>query len=166
MRPFGCPVNILNTLDHLGNGPNWLFDIDALTISMNYKPVMAGNQTNGNAVTKENINAGQDGKKIVPDQKYILLLLVTSDLLLSKSLKDSLDAGFKPSGKEVTMDSKHPENEDSEVPNTEKPRINQEQDANVNITNNINTVSPTVNAVDIEFNAIDENIVYGCIDDE
>ncbi|GJZ86279.1 putative ribonuclease H-like domain-containing protein [Tanacetum coccineum] len=29
-----------------GNGPNWLFDIDALTISMNYKPVVAGNQTN------------------------------------------------------------------------------------------------------------------------
>ncbi|GJU51478.1 hypothetical protein Tco_1221033 [Tanacetum coccineum] len=29
--------------------PNWLFDIDALTKSMNYKPVVAGNQSNGNA---------------------------------------------------------------------------------------------------------------------
>ncbi|GJS80685.1 ribonuclease H-like domain-containing protein [Tanacetum coccineum] len=29
-----------------GNRPNWIFDIDALTISMNYKPVIAGNQTN------------------------------------------------------------------------------------------------------------------------
>ncbi|GKF97897.1 retrovirus-related pol polyprotein from transposon TNT 1-94, partial [Tanacetum coccineum] len=80
------------------NGPNWLFDIDALTISMNYKPVVAGNQTNGNAGTKENIDAGQDGKKIVHDQKYILLPLVTSDPLLSKISKDSPDARFKSSG--------------------------------------------------------------------
>ncbi|GKB44739.1 putative reverse transcriptase domain-containing protein, partial [Tanacetum coccineum] len=35
-----------------GSGPNWLFDIDALTNSMNYKPVVAGNQSNGNAGTK------------------------------------------------------------------------------------------------------------------
>ncbi|GKC21301.1 reverse transcriptase domain-containing protein, partial [Tanacetum coccineum] len=212
MRPFGCPVTILNTLDHLGkfdgkadegffvgystnskayrvfntrtriveenlhvkfseetpniagNGPNWLFDIDALTISMNYKLVVAGNQTNGNEGTKENTNACQDGKKIVHDQKYILLPLLTSDPLLSKSLKDSPDAGFKPSGEEEKMDSEHPENEDSEVPNTEEPRINQEHDANVNNTNNINIVSPTVNAVDIENNAADKNIVYRCID--
>ncbi|GJT60747.1 putative ribonuclease H-like domain-containing protein [Tanacetum coccineum] len=213
MRPFGCPVTILNTLYHLGkfdgkanegffvgystnskaymvfnnrtriveenlhvkfseetpniagNGPNWLFDIDALTISMNYKPVVAGNQTNGNAGTKENIDAGQDGKKIVPDQKYILLPLLTSDPSLSKSSKDSPDAGFKPSGEEEKIDSEHQENEDSEVPNTEEPRVNQEQDANVNNTNNINTVSPTVSAADIENNVVDENIVYGCIDD-
>ncbi|GJW25318.1 putative ribonuclease H-like domain-containing protein [Tanacetum coccineum] len=165
MRLFGCPVTILNTLDHLGNGPNWLFDIDALTISMNYKPVVAGNQTNGNAGTKENIDAGQAGKKIVPDQEYILLPLLTSDPSLSKSSKDSPDAGFKPSGEEEKMDSEHPENKDSEVPNTEEPRVHQEQDANVNSTNNINTVCPTVNAADIENNDVDENIVYGCIDD-
>nr|GEZ94253.1 retrovirus-related Pol polyprotein from transposon TNT 1-94 [Tanacetum cinerariifolium] len=89
MRPFGCHVTILNTLDHLrkfdgkldewffvgysttskafrvyntrtrkveenlhikflenkpiiaGNGPKWLFDIDTLTKSMNYVPVIA-----------------------------------------------------------------------------------------------------------------------------
>nr|GEV29208.1 uncharacterized mitochondrial protein AtMg00810-like [Tanacetum cinerariifolium] len=59
MRPFGCHVTILNTLDHLGefNGkadegyfvgysinsarPEWLFDIDMLTKSMNYVPVIA-----------------------------------------------------------------------------------------------------------------------------
>ncbi|GJT49423.1 ribonuclease H-like domain-containing protein [Tanacetum coccineum] len=155
MRPFGYPVTILNTLDHL----------DALTMSMNYKPTVAGNQTNGNAGTKENIDACQDGKKIVPDQKYILLPLLTSDPLLSKSSKDSFDAGFKPSGEEDKMDSEHPKNEDSEVPNIEVPRINQEQDVNVNNTNNINTISPIVNAADIENNVADKNIVYGCIDD-
>ncbi|GJU04221.1 putative ribonuclease H-like domain-containing protein [Tanacetum coccineum] len=66
MRPFGCPVTILNTLDPLGKfdgkaeegflvgtRPNWLFDIDSLTNSMNYQPVTAGNQTNKNAGPQE-----------------------------------------------------------------------------------------------------------------
>ncbi|GKG31171.1 hypothetical protein Tco_0423659, partial [Tanacetum coccineum] len=56
-------------------------------------------------------------------------------------------------------------NKDSEVPSTKEPRVNQEKDASVNNTNTINTVSPTVNTADIEDNAVDENIVYGCDDD-
>ncbi|GJY29410.1 putative ribonuclease H-like domain-containing protein [Tanacetum coccineum] len=100
-----------------GSGPNWLFDIDALTKSMNYK------------------------------------------------LVDSPDARFKPSREEEKKNVKDPENKDSEVPNTEDPKVNQEQDANVNSTNNINTVSLIVNAADIENNAANENIVYGCDDD-
>ncbi|GKB56142.1 putative ribonuclease H-like domain-containing protein [Tanacetum coccineum] len=36
-----------------GQGPNWLFNIDSLTNSMNYRPVTAGNQTNKNAVHKK-----------------------------------------------------------------------------------------------------------------
>ncbi|GJU39159.1 putative ribonuclease H-like domain-containing protein [Tanacetum coccineum] len=109
MRPFGCPVTILNTIDHLGKfdgkadeeffvgysinskefkvfnsrtriveenihvqfsentpniagcRPNWLFDIDALTKSMNYKPVVAGNQSNG--------NAGDNEKKVTEEPR-------------------------------------------------------------------------------------------------
>ncbi|GJX27860.1 retrovirus-related pol polyprotein from transposon TNT 1-94 [Tanacetum coccineum] len=162
MRPFGCLVTILNTIDHLdkfdekadewffvgyftnnkafrvfnsrtriveenlhvqfsentpniaGSGPNWLFDINALTKSMNYKPVVVRNQSNGSAGTKACDDAG---------------------------------------------------NEDTKVPNTEESRVNQEKNANVNSTNNINTVSPTVNVVGIENNVVDENIVYGCADD-
>ncbi|GKE16023.1 putative ribonuclease H-like domain-containing protein, partial [Tanacetum coccineum] len=160
-----------------GNGPNWLFDIDALTKYMNYKPVVAGNQTNGNAGTKENIDAGQAGKKIVSSQEYILLPLLTSDQSLSKGSKDSPDDGFKPSREEEKKDSKDPGNEDSELPSTKEPRINQEKDANVNntnnvntvsdgnSTNNVNTVSSTVNAAGLEDNAAHENIVYGCDDD-
>nr|GEX31145.1 hypothetical protein [Tanacetum cinerariifolium] len=67
MRPFGCPVTILYTLDPLGkfdrkadegflvgysvsrSGPTWLFDIDTLTKSMNYQPVNAGSQPNPSA---------------------------------------------------------------------------------------------------------------------
>ncbi|GJT62145.1 ribonuclease H-like domain-containing protein [Tanacetum coccineum] len=64
MRPFGCHVTILNTLDYLGkfdgksdegffvgysmnsDGPKWLFDIDVLTKSMNYVPVISGTNSN------------------------------------------------------------------------------------------------------------------------
>nr|GEW28786.1 hypothetical protein [Tanacetum cinerariifolium] len=49
MRPFGCLVTILNTLDPLGSRPTWMFDIDTLTKSMNYQPVIAGNQPNSSA---------------------------------------------------------------------------------------------------------------------
>ncbi|GJZ85314.1 ribonuclease H-like domain-containing protein [Tanacetum coccineum] len=145
MRPFGCPVTILNTIDHLGkfdgkadegffvgysinskafrvfnsrtriveenmhvqfskntpniigSGPNWLFDIDALTKSMNYKPVVAGNQSNGNAGTKACDDAGKARMKIVPSKDYILLPLWTTNPPFSQSLKSSSNAGFKPS---------------------------------------------------------------------
>nr|GFA49412.1 putative ribonuclease H-like domain-containing protein [Tanacetum cinerariifolium] len=48
---------------------------------------------------------------------------------------------------------------------SKEPRVNQEKDVNVNITNNNNTVSPTANAVGIKNNVVDKNIVYGCVDD-
>ncbi|GKE65715.1 putative ribonuclease H-like domain-containing protein [Tanacetum coccineum] len=183
MRPFGCPVTILNTIDHLGkfdgkadegffvgystnsksfrvfnnrtriveeilhvkfsentpniagSGPNWLFDKDTLTKSINYKPFVAGNQSNGSTCTKAYDNAGKARVVTVPGKDYILLPLWTQDPPFSSSLKDSPDARLKPSG----------DNERS--------------------TNNINTVSPTINAAGIEDNAVDENIVYGCADD-
>ncbi|GJY12689.1 putative ribonuclease H-like domain-containing protein [Tanacetum coccineum] len=62
MRPFECHVTILNTLDHLGkfdgksddgDGPKWLFDIDSLTKSMNYVPVVAGTNSNDFAGLEE-----------------------------------------------------------------------------------------------------------------
>ncbi|GJS84242.1 putative ribonuclease H-like domain-containing protein [Tanacetum coccineum] len=125
MRPFGCPVTILNTLDPLGKfdgkaeegflvgyslnskafrvfnsqtrkveenlhvnflenkpnvagqGPNWIFDIDSLTNSMNYQPVTAGNQTNknagpqetnGNTGLKKNVDVGQTEEENVSTQ--------------------------------------------------------------------------------------------------
>nr|GEX07099.1 ribonuclease H-like domain-containing protein [Tanacetum cinerariifolium] len=85
MRPFRCHVTILNTLDPLekfdGNAneeflvgysvnskafrvfnrirPKWLFDIDTLTMSINYQPVVAWNQPNDSAGIKENLDAGE-----------------------------------------------------------------------------------------------------------
>ncbi|GJW80559.1 putative ribonuclease H-like domain-containing protein [Tanacetum coccineum] len=141
MRPFGCPVTILNTIDHLGSGPNWLFDIDALTKSINYKSVVEGNQSNGNAGTKACNDAGKARMEIVPGKDYILLPMWPADPLFFQVSKSFPDAGFKPSGKEEKNDAKDPGNEDSEVP------------------------IPTVNPAGIEDNAVDENIVYGCAND-
>ncbi|GJU16331.1 hypothetical protein Tco_1144297 [Tanacetum coccineum] len=39
------------------SGPEWLFDIDLQTNSMNYEPVTAGNQTNKNAGIKDNVDS-------------------------------------------------------------------------------------------------------------
>ncbi|GJY21849.1 putative ribonuclease H-like domain-containing protein [Tanacetum coccineum] len=69
MKPLGCPVTNLNTRDHLGKfdgkadegyfvGYSMLFDVDSLTISMNYVPVAAGNQPNDIVGTKYNIVTG------------------------------------------------------------------------------------------------------------
>ncbi|GJT71095.1 ribonuclease H-like domain-containing protein [Tanacetum coccineum] len=185
MRQFGCPVTILSTIDHLGKFDgkadegffvgystnskafrevDLIFDIDALTNSMNYKPVVARNQSNVNVGTKACDNATKARVETVSGKYYILLPLWTQDPPLSSSSKDSPDARFKPLGEEEKKDAEDPQNEGG-IPSTEKPRINQEKDASVNNTNNINTVSPTVNSASIEDNAVDENIVYGCADD-
>ncbi|GJV77305.1 putative ribonuclease H-like domain-containing protein [Tanacetum coccineum] len=55
MRPFGYPVTILNTLDHLGT------------------------QTNGNTGTKSNIDEGQGGMKTVPGPQYNGVLDLTKE---------------------------------------------------------------------------------------
>ncbi|GJS54212.1 putative ribonuclease H-like domain-containing protein [Tanacetum coccineum] len=126
MRPFGCSVTILNTLDPLGKfdgkaeegkveenlhvnflenkpnvagqGPNWLFDIDSLTNSMNYQPVTAGNQsnknagpqeTNGNTGLKKNVDAGQSEEKNVSTQQYIVFPLWSSISSINKSSEET-----------------------------------------------------------------------------
>nr|GEZ28940.1 hypothetical protein [Tanacetum cinerariifolium] len=141
MRPFGCPITILNTIDHLGN------------------------QSNDSTCTKACDNIGKTRVETVPDKDYILLPLWNQDPLFSSSSKDSPSAGFKPSREGEKKDAEDPGNEDSKIPSTEEPRVYQEKDLNVNNTNNINTVSPTDNAAGIEDNDVDDDIVYGCVDD-
>ncbi|GJW25008.1 putative ribonuclease H-like domain-containing protein [Tanacetum coccineum] len=122
MRPFGCSVTILNIIDHLGK-----FDGKA----------DEGTQSNDFAGTKASDNAGQARKEIEPVKDYILLPLWTADPPYSQDLKSSHNDGFKPSsddGKKVDEDPR----KDSECKDQEKKD-------NVNSTNNVNTVSSTVN---------------------
>nr|GFB40313.1 putative ribonuclease H-like domain-containing protein [Tanacetum cinerariifolium] len=95
---------------------------------MNYKSVVAGNQSNG--------SAGKAIVETVPDKDYILLPLWTQNPLFSSSLKDSPGDGFKSSGEEEKKDVEGPENEDNEVISTKEPKVNQEKDS-VNSTNRL-----------------------------
>ncbi|GJW49966.1 putative ribonuclease H-like domain-containing protein [Tanacetum coccineum] len=121
MRPFGCPVTILNTIDHLGK-----FDGKA------DEGFFVGYSTNSKSF-KEDLEW-----RTIPDKDYILLPFLTQDPSFSYSLKDSPNARFKPSREEEKIDVEHPEND---------------------------IVSLTISTASIEDNVVDENIVYGCIDD-
>nr|GEV97403.1 hypothetical protein [Tanacetum cinerariifolium] len=128
MRPFGCLVTILNTLDHLGKfqgketlhvnflenkpnvagtGPTWRFHIDSLSGTMNYHPVIAGNQTNSGAGFQDNLDAELAGEEV--DQSY-MLFPVWSSIGFINPQNNAEDAAFN--GKEHDFDVKMPESKD------------------------------------------------------
>nr|GEU34655.1 putative reverse transcriptase domain, ribonuclease H-like domain protein [Tanacetum cinerariifolium] len=129
-----------------GTGPNWLFDIDSLTNSINYIPVFAGNQTNknagpqdtnGKACTQDNVNAG----KKASDQYYIVLPLCSS-----------ISSTFKSSDEKVTDDKPKDDTEkeasdavDSLRKEFELGCMDQRGDTKAGNTNSFNTVSNPVN---------------------
>nr|GFB27713.1 putative ribonuclease H-like domain-containing protein [Tanacetum cinerariifolium] len=67
-----------------GSGPAWLFDIDSLSQTMNYHPVLAENQTNSNA-------GYQDTEKVVEEgtQTYVLFPVLSDGFTNSKNNKDA-----------------------------------------------------------------------------
>nr|GEU78075.1 hypothetical protein [Tanacetum cinerariifolium] len=164
VRPFGCPVTILNTKDHLGkfdgkadegffiryslnskafrvfnsrtriveenlhirfseNTLNvvgsrpGLFDIDALTRTMNYESIVAGTQSNNYPGTKAYDNASQAKKETEHVNDYILLPLWTADPPFSQDPKNSHDDGFKPSSNDRKKVDEDPNNERPFDPN-------------------------------------------------
>nr|GEU42210.1 ribonuclease H-like domain-containing protein [Tanacetum cinerariifolium] len=58
------------------SGPTWLFDIDTLTKSMNYKTVIKGNQSNPSASVQEQFDTEKAGEENV--QQYVLFPLWSS----------------------------------------------------------------------------------------
>nr|GEU79006.1 hypothetical protein [Tanacetum cinerariifolium] len=83
-RVFNCRTMIVEENLHIrfsestpnvvGSGPDWLFDIDALTRTMNYEPIVTGTQSNGFVDTKSSNDAGsklssKDGKMVDQDPK-------------------------------------------------------------------------------------------------
>ncbi|GJR73911.1 putative reverse transcriptase, RNA-dependent DNA polymerase [Tanacetum coccineum] len=146
MRPFGCPVTILNTIDHLGKFDGKADEGFFVGYSLNSKAFRVFNSRT--RIVEENVhirfsestpnvvgikasdNAGQAKKEIEPVKNYILLPLWPTDPPFSHDPKISQDDGFKPSsddGKKVDEDSR----KDSEC-------NDQEKEDNVNNTNNVN----------------------------
>nr|GEY02367.1 ribonuclease H-like domain-containing protein [Tanacetum cinerariifolium] len=98
LRPFGCHVTILNTIDHLGkfdgksdsgflvgyslNSKAFrMFDLDYPTNSMNYEPISIENQANkstgpkeaNNSVGKQaNVDQGANSKEIDLNEEYFV----------------------------------------------------------------------------------------------
>nr|GEU49121.1 putative ribonuclease H-like domain-containing protein [Tanacetum cinerariifolium] len=105
LKPFRCHVMILNTLDNLGKfdvkededflenklikkgaGLNWLFDIDSLTNSMNYVPVVVV------GTTSTNFSVIQDVKKDMSSLRYIAFLNWFHEAHLESSTSNAQDA--------------------------------------------------------------------------
>ncbi|GJS91476.1 putative ribonuclease H-like domain-containing protein [Tanacetum coccineum] len=89
-------------------------------------------------------DAGKARVETVPGKDYILLLLWTQDPSFSSSIKDSPNAGFKPSEEEEKKDAEDLGNKDGK-PSEEGERVDKEKDVNDNFIN--------------------KNIVYECDDD-
>nr|GEV93878.1 ribonuclease H-like domain-containing protein [Tanacetum cinerariifolium] len=128
-----------------GSRPDWLFDIDALTRTMNYELIIAGTQSNNFAGSKANDNAGQARMEKAPIKDYILLTLWTADLPFSQQSKSSQDDGFQPSidhGKKVDEDQR----QKSECKDQEKEdNVNNTNNVNAAGTNGVNLVGANIN---------------------
>nr|GEU36858.1 hypothetical protein [Tanacetum cinerariifolium] len=172
MRPFRCYVTILNTLDHLGkfNGKSnegffvgystnskafrvyntrtrKLFDMDTLTESMNYVPVIAGTTSNDFAGKGASFDAGQSSMEIRLNQDYILMPLWNDDSLFDSSPK-ALDG----------------DNQDNDGPNAESENDNQERPNVEHNTKDSNTVRPSINnAVQILILLVQQLILLGYV---
>ncbi|GJZ10750.1 ribonuclease H-like domain-containing protein [Tanacetum coccineum] len=117
MRPFRCPVAILNTIDHLGKFDGKIDEGFFVGYSLNSKAFRVFNSRTRiveenlhirfSESTKASDNAGQARKEIEPVKDYILLPLWTVDPPFSQDLKSSHNDGSKPSsddGKKVDED--------------------------------------------------------------
>ncbi|GJZ18236.1 putative ribonuclease H-like domain-containing protein [Tanacetum coccineum] len=192
MRPFGCLVTILNTLDPLGKfdgkaeegflvgysvnskafrvfntetrkveenlhvnflenkpnvagqGPNWLFDIDSLTNSMNYQPVYfwekipklkkppkkcRSTRKNGNTGLKKIVDARQTKEENKPASDYDQALKNVLDKMMDQEKEATEQSNAVRKEFEVQCDS----------------QLLQEKITRASSTNSFNTVSTPVN---------------------
>ncbi|GKD58075.1 putative ribonuclease H-like domain-containing protein, partial [Tanacetum coccineum] len=151
-----------------GSGQNWLFDIDALTKLMNYKPVVAGNLSNGNACTKSCDDAGKARMETVPGKYYILLPLWTANPPFSQSIMNSPDDGFKPSGDDGKKVDKNPREDSKGIDQEKEDNVNSTNKVNAASTNEVNTIgAKTSIGLPIDPNMLElEDIVYSDDDED
>nr|GEW33720.1 putative ribonuclease H-like domain-containing protein [Tanacetum cinerariifolium] len=99
-------VNFLeNKPNNAGSGPTWLFDINSLTKTMNYRPVTAGNQSNPSAGFQDKLN--EEKAREESNQQYVLFPVWSSGS--TNPQNNNGDAAFVE--KEPEFDAKMPESE-------------------------------------------------------
>ncbi|GJZ69234.1 putative ribonuclease H-like domain-containing protein [Tanacetum coccineum] len=129
-----------------GAGPKWLFDIDVLTESMNYVPVVAGTNSNVSAGTKESIGASHSSKETGSCQDCILMPLWKDGSLFDSSSKNASNDEPQPSNDTGKK------NDDSEIDNQERPEKSAQD---------VNTVGPSINTASTNDNTGSLNINTG-----
>ncbi|GJY20318.1 putative ribonuclease H-like domain-containing protein [Tanacetum coccineum] len=206
MRPFGCHVTILNTLDNLGkfdgksdegffvgyslsskafkvyntrtrkveenlhvgflenkpmiegNGPKWLFDIDYLTQSMNYVPVVIGTISNESASTQGELNADTSTLKKQVSQDCIVMPIWKDTIYFDSPSKD--DSNDEPKS---AIDDKREVEDSSNDENDDKDKS--EDDSNLKEDNTaeqqVNTASPGLNTGSFELNTASSEDMLG-----
>nr|GEW85202.1 retrovirus-related Pol polyprotein from transposon TNT 1-94 [Tanacetum cinerariifolium] len=189
LRPFGCHVTILNTIDQLGKfdgksdsgflvgyslnskafrvynletkrvednmhvnflenktniagkGHAWMFDLDYLTNSMNYKHDSVENQANKSAGPKEannsagtqaNDDQGANSKEIKLNEEHFVLPIWSAYSTTVKSSGDKL---------ERTLISRHEKEANDAAESLRKEATHYIQNANTSSTNLLNTIS-------------------------
>nr|GEY31327.1 hypothetical protein [Tanacetum cinerariifolium] len=143
MRPFGCHVTILNTLEHLGKFDGKSDEGFFVGYSINSKAFRVYNTRTRKV--EENLHikflenkpliARQSSMEEGPSQDYILMPLWNGGSLFESSPKDS--DGVNP---------------DTYGPRTESKIENQERPNDENSTQDINTVGPSVNTASLNIN--------------
>nr|GEW55180.1 copia protein [Tanacetum cinerariifolium] len=160
-----------------GTGPNGIFDNDTLTMSMNYQPIIAWNQTNGNAGTKANINAAQAEKKTVPGPQYVLLTLLTFDSHGTKSLEEDVTDNIGKRSTKVPRKENEVQDPTKKDPGRERAKRNelesmfgQDKDANGNSTHRMFTLVSAAGSSYVNLGGSipvnDTEIFSGVYDDE
>ncbi|GJW64140.1 putative ribonuclease H-like domain-containing protein [Tanacetum coccineum] len=127
IRPFRCPVTILNIIDHLGKFDGKADEGFFVGYSINSK---AFRVFNSRTSVERNCIVSKARMEIVHGKDYILLPLWTVDLPFSqdpKSFDDDVSKSSSDDGKKV-----------DEVPRKESECNDQEKEYNVNNTNNVN----------------------------
>ncbi|GJV49200.1 ribonuclease H-like domain-containing protein [Tanacetum coccineum] len=162
MRPFGCPVTILNTLDHLGKFDGKADEGFLVGYSINSKAFRVynsrtkkveenlhvnflenkpRNRNNGNAGLETTFDARQDGNEKVPDQEYVLLPLMHTSSYVPLSSKEDESSPTNDAGKKNAV----------ENPAKESEMNNSGEAIHADSTNRLNTVSSPLNTVSSSF---------------
>nr|GEU29437.1 putative ribonuclease H-like domain-containing protein [Tanacetum cinerariifolium] len=154
-------INFLENKPNIaGIRPKWLFDIDSLTMSMNYQPVVTGNQPNDNADPKNtDKDVADDAFEVKENENDVYVSADESDKTdkkkhdekakrddKEKSLVDSLKGvrDLRAEFEEFSFNSTNRVNAVSEPINAVRPNP-------TNSTNSFNTASPSVNVVSLNF---------------
>ncbi|GJX42700.1 putative ribonuclease H-like domain-containing protein [Tanacetum coccineum] len=138
-----------------GNGPKWLFDIDSLTQSMNYVPVVVGTISNKSAGTQGELNAGISTQKEEINQDCIVMQIWKDASYFDSPSKDVGNDEPKSAADDQEQVEDGPHNESDEK---DKP----EDDSSPNEVNaarqHVTTASPKVNTGRFKLNTVDPSV--------